>query len=235
MRPMSSGSGKLRRKADGRQIPLALPVEPALSREDFLESPANQLALDLVDRWPDWPSNTVVLAGPVGSGKTHIARIWAQNAGAQLLSMTDLAGLEDAGADGSLVLEDVEGGRFDETALFHAFNRARASGNYLFMTSREFPSAWNVRLPDLASRLKLAHIVELHEPDDALLTGIIVKLFSDRQLEVSSSLVTFLVSRMERSMQTATRLVEWMDSQALAQRRKINRSLAADALKALDQ
>lgn len=233
--PMASESKKLSRRRDSRQIPLVLPLEPALSRDDLLESPANRLAVDLVDRWPDWPSNTIVLAGPVGAGKTHLARIWAQNSGARIISMRDIGQLEEAGAGESLVLEDVSSDSIDQEALFHAFNRARSHSNYIFMTSREFPSAWQITLADLASRLKLAHIVELHEPDDELLAGIIVKLFADRQLQVDPSLVAYLVPRMERSMETATLIVEWMDKQALAQRRKINRSLAADALEALGQ
>ena len=139
------------------------------------------------------------------------------------------------GTHKSLVLEDIDSTGFDETALFHTFNRAKASGNFILMTSRTFPSSWQVSLPDLASRIKLAHVVELHEPDDALLSAIIFKLFADRQVEVSPPLVNYLVSRMERSMETATRLVHRIDQEALAQRRKINRGLAVDALKSLDK
>lgn len=232
---MTADKKKLSARRDSGQIPLVLPLEPALSRDDLLESPANRLAVDLVDRWPDWPSNMIVLAGPIGSGKTHLARIWAQNAGAVIIPMRQLSKHDQAGAEKSLVLEDVSTETLDQDALFHAFNRARSHGHFIMMTSREFPSAWQVTLPDLASRLKLAHIVELHEPDDPLLSGIIVKLFADRQLQVDPSLISYLVPRMERSMETATRLVDWMDRQALAQRRKINRSLAADALEALGQ
>ncbi len=132
-------------------------------------------------------------------------------------------------------LEDADIGIINETALFHAFNRARAAGNFIVITSRSFPGSWKIELPDLASRLKLAHVVELHEPDDTLLSGIIFKLFADRQLEVSPSVVSYLVSRMERSMETAARLVDWIDHEALARRRKINRTLAGEALEALGQ
>jgi len=216
------------------QIPMALPIDPGLEREDLLESAANQLAVDLVDCWPDWPSNTVILAGPVGSGKSHLSKIWAARAGAQTLTIQDLKDETMYGAQSSLVLEDIDSGEFDEAALFHIFNRVKSAGNFVLMTSRSFPASWSVSLPDLASRLKLAHVVELHEPDDALLSAIIIKLFADRQLEVSPPLLNYLVSRMERSMETATRLVNWIDREALAQRRKINRGLAAEALKSLE-
>ena len=91
-----------------------------------------------------------------------------------------------------------------------------------------------VELKDLQSRLRLAHLVELSEPDDELLSAIIVKLFADRQLEVSAQTVSYLVARMERSMEAAGRLVSWLDREALARGRKINRSLAAEALAAME-
>lgn len=215
------------------QIPLVLPVEESRSREDLLESSANRLAIDLVDRWPDWPSNVVVLAGPVGSGKSHIGSIWAKMANAGILAMKDLPTVADAGAAASLLLEDATSETVDEAALFHAFNRARETGNFIVITSRGFPASWGLQLADLASRLKLAHLVELHEPDDELLSGLIVKLFADRQLQVPPPVVSYLVTRMERSMAVAGQIVDWLDREALARRKKITRTLAAEALEAV--
>ena len=220
-------------KSATRQIPLVLPVEPSISREDLLESPSNQLAVDLVDRWPDWPSNIVVLAGPVGSGKTHLAKVWASLSGAATFEMADLPDHPHIAETCNLVLEDAGSGRLDEEVLFHTINQARAHGNYILITSRSFPSSWAMMLPDLVSRLKLAHIVELQEPDDILLSGLIFKLFADRQLEVSLSVIDYLVARMERSMEVAGSVVDWLDKEALARHRKINRAMASEALQAL--
>jgi chromosomal replication initiation ATPase DnaA len=220
-------------KSDNGQIPLALPVEPRISREDLLESPSNQLAVDLVDRWPDWPSNIVILAGPIGSGKTHLARVWAGLSNAEVMLMDELARYPDIAKTHSLVLEDAGNTKLDEEALFHAINQARAHDKFLLITSRSFPSSWVVELPDLLSRLKLAHIVELQEPDDALLSGLMFKLFADRQLVVSPSVIDYLVNRMERSMEIAGSLVNWLDREALARHRKINRAMASEALTAL--
>lgn len=220
-------------KNKSQQIPLDLPVHSAATRDDLVESGSNRLAIDLVDHWPDWPSNIVILAGPVGSGKSHIAGAWAQICQARIISLCDLN--EEIGKDleGNLVLENAMAGAIDETALFHVLNRAKSSGAFVMITSREFPASWQMELPDLASRLKLAHLVELHEPDDQLLGAIIVKLFADRQIEVSPSLVDHLVNRMERSLGAAGDLVAWLDREALARHRKINRQLASEALMAL--
>ena len=216
------------------QLALELPVERAVSRDDLLESAANRLAVDLIDDWPDWPSHVVVLAGPVGSGKSHLAAVWAQQAGAAILPAAELGRHPGIAAEGNLVLEDAGPGTLDEEALFHAFNQMMAAGHYLLVTSRSFPSAWMVQLKDLQSRLRLAHLVELSEPDDELLSAIIVKLFADRQLEVSPQMVSYLVARMERSMEAAGRLVAWLDREALARGSRINRSLAAEALAAME-
>ena len=216
------------------QLALELPVERAVSRDDLLESAANRLAVDLIDDWPDWPSHAVVLAGPVGSGKSHLAAVWAQQAGAAILPAGELGKHPGIAAEGNLVLEDAGPGTLDEEALFHAFNQMMAAGHYLLVTSRSFPSAWMVQLKDLQSRLRLAHLVELSEPDDELLSAIIVKLFADRQLEVSPQMVSYLVDRMERSMEAAGRLVAWLDREALARGSRINRSLAAEALAAME-
>lgn len=213
------------------QLPLSLPIEASIAREDLLQSPANNLAVELIDNWPSWPSHVVVLAGPIGSGKTHMARIWAQTANAKFISMENLATIApDLGDTQNIVIENAQSGKIDENALFHCFNRTKANGSYLLITCREFPSAWQLKLPDLASRLRTAHIVELQEPDDQLLFGILVKLFADRQLQIEPNVLDYLVTRMERSLGAAGQIVEWLDNEALARRKKITRKLAAEAL-----
>src|SRR5690606_11062880 len=138
-------------------------------------------AVALVDRWPDWPSPVVVLAGPAGSGKSHLAAVWREASSATRLSPGQL-GREaaDAAAHGPVLIDDVDAVPVDETGLFHLVNAVREAGSSLLMTSRRFPLAWGARLPDLVSRLKAASTVEIHEPDDALLAAIVTKLFTDR-------------------------------------------------------
>lgn len=227
---MKSQAEEKRNTRQAAQLALELPLASAAGREDLLESGSNRLAIDLIDGWPNWPSHVVVLAGPVGSGKTHIASVWAAAADALVFEAADLASHPLAARDRNLVIENAGPGTLDEEALFHTFNQARSAGHHLLITSRSFPSAWNITLPDLASRLRLAHLVELQEPDDGLLSAIIVKLFADRQLEVSPRTVDYLVTRMERSMEVANCIVAWLDHEALARRTKVNRALAAEAI-----
>jgi chromosomal replication initiation ATPase DnaA len=133
----------------------------------------------------------------------------------------------------NVVLEDADRGAIPETALFHLINHLRATGGHCLITSRLWPNTWQVELPDLASRLRAAQLVELSEPDDDLLRQVIVKLFADRQIAIDPGVVDYLVTRMERSLDAAGRLVAEMDHEALARGARLTRVVAATALKRL--
>lgn len=213
------------------QLPLELPVEPAQERDDLIVSRANALAVDLIDSWPRWPGSVVVLAGPPGSGKSHLARAWSAMSGAQVMEMAALdADTPPPGA--RLVLEDAAAGAIPEHALFHVLNHVRAEGGHCIITSRQWPAQWGVTLPDLASRLRASQVVELAEPDDALLCAVMVKLFADRQVAAPPQVISFLAARMERSLEAAQRIVAGIDRLALARGGRITRNIAAEVLRA---
>jgi chromosomal replication initiation ATPase DnaA len=216
-----------------RQLPLALGFRERFGREDFLAGPSNATALALIERWPDWPARAVALVGPEGSGKSHLAAIWAKSAGARAISShaIDAAGLPTALATGALVIEDLQPGACDDAALFHLLNLAREQGDFLLITARTPPSGWTVRLRDLASRLRALPVVTLMPPDDTLLRAVLVKLFADRQLRVDEELIAFLLARIERSFAGARAIVAELDREALRQRREVGRKLAAELLR----
>jgi chromosomal replication initiation ATPase DnaA len=213
-----------------RQLPLDLGHVPGLSRDDLVVSPANLAAVALVERWPDWPAPVVVLAGPPGSGKSHLAAIWSEAAGAARIEAAALAA-GVASVEGPVLVDDADlAGHAAENGLFHLLNAAREAGAHVLLTARRFPVAWGVRLPDLLSRLKAAATVEIGEPDDALLGGVLTKLFADRQVEVDQPTIQFLVRRIERSLATALDVVDRLDRHALATKSRITRQLAATVL-----
>ncbi|WP_413813572.1 DnaA regulatory inactivator HdaA [Mesorhizobium sp. Root157] len=218
-----------------RQLPLDLSHGTAYSRDDLVVSPSNAQAVALVDCWPDWSSPVVVLAGPAGSGKTHLAEIWRNSANALAVEPARISeAIADLGSRPA-VIDNADAASIDQQGLFHLINAVRGAGSHLLLTARRFPSAWNVTLPDLASRLRAAATVEIHEPDDPLLAGVITKLFADRQVEVEPHVVQYLVRRIERSLATAMRVVDRLDRVALQQQSRITRVLAAEAVSAMDE
>lgn len=213
-----------------RQLALALDHAESFAREDFLEGDCNRAALNLIDRWPDWPGRTMVLVGPAGAGKSHLAAIWADRTGARISAARalDRSSPFAALATGALVLEDLTPGEFDEAALFHLLNLAREESAYLLITAASQPAGWLVTLPDLASRLRAIPLVTLAAPDDDVLRAVLVKLFADRQLAVDESLVSFLMTRLERSFPAARAAVERLDREAMQRKRPVSRALAAE-------
>ena len=216
-----------------RQLALALDHAESFAREDFLSGPSNATALALLDSWPDWPGRAIVLVGPEGSGKSHLAAIWAGEAGARFLAARALEGavLPAALATGALVVEDIAAGQFDERALFHLLNLAREERAYLLLTARTAPAGWVVGIPDLASRLKALPAVVVTAPDDPLLRAVLVKLFADRQVAVDESLIGYVAKRIERSFAAARRVVGELDREAMRQQRPLTRVLAAEVLR----
>ena len=216
-----------------RQLALALPHAESLSRDDFLEGTANAAALHLIDSWPDWPNRIMLLVGPEGAGKSHLAAIWAEQAGARSISAHALtaAAVPAALATGALVVEDLVPGSFDERALFHLLNLAREDEAFVLITARVPPSAFPAELRDLRSRLRAVPVVSLLPPDDQLFRALIVKFCADRQMSVDESLVGYLVPRIDRSFAAARRTVELLDTEALRLGRPVTRALAAELLR----
>jgi chromosomal replication initiation ATPase DnaA len=212
-----------------RQLTLALEHAESYGREDFLPGACNAAALELIDSWPDWPAGAIALVGPEGSGKTHVATIWATASGARVISAHALseASLRSALATGAVVVEDAAAVS-DERALFHLINLAREESAFLLFTARKAPSAWPVAIPDVVSRLRAMPVVTLQAPDDAMLRAVIVKLAADRQLGFDDSVVRYLSTHIERSFAAARAAVILLDDESLRQGRPATRTLAAE-------
>lgn len=228
-----------------RQLAFDLPARPALGRADFLISPANQLAADLIEAEANWPEGRLVLIGPAGSGKSHLVQVWAGlgvGLGGGSGSVVGARGLTAASvpalaATGRVAVEDADriaGTAAREAALFHLHNLVLAEGGRLLLTARRAPARWGLALPDLASRLSAAAQVAIAPPDDALLAAVLVKLFADRQIAVSPTLIPYLAARMERAFDAAGRLVAALDAASLAEGAPISRVLAGRVLDSLD-
>jgi len=179
----------------------------------------------------------MLLIGPKGSGKSHLGAIWAQRTQARAVRGDALAGADIVGlASGSaLLIDDVDLVGDAEAQLFHLLNLIKEQGSSALMTASRAPDAWGLRTADLLSRLRLAPIVRLDEPNLELMRAVLFKLFSDRQLAVDPPVVNYLVLRLERSLDAARAIVSALDREALARGKPVTRALAAEILRDEDE
>ena len=212
------------------QLAIDLPHRPALGRADFLVSACNLTALGWLERWPDWPGPALVLYGPAGSGKSHLAQIWCERSGGVMIAGDGLSRLEpsELASRRAIALDNAE--RASERALLHLHNCCGETGASLLVVARAAPAHWPIALPDLASRLRAAPSVAIGPPDDALLAALLVKHFADRQVRVIPGVIGFAVRRMERSFAAAAALADRLDRVALGDGRPIGIALARRVL-----
>ena len=216
------------------QLTFDLPTRPALERGNFFIANSNAMALAMIEDCENWPQNKHLLVGPRGSGKTHLANVWANQRGARVIAsrdITDQAVEEYAAQD--LVIDDVPsllGEQSREATLFHIHNLCLANGNALLMTGTGDVSTWNCVLPDLASRLNGTRTARLDPPDDILFQALLAKLFADRQLFPPPDVFPYLLLRLERSYDAAQMAVNQIDRAALSRKRAITRSFVASII-----
>lgn len=197
-----------------------------------MPSLASAPALAFIDSWPDWPVAAAALHGPSGSGKSHLAAIWAERSNAQIVGAKDLdrAQLDEARP---VAVEDVDSapsGVARDAALFSLLEHARPAS--VLLIGRESTAQWRTVLPDLASRFSALLSFGLWAPDDELLFAIARKLFNDRQLTVPDAVIARMVQSLERSPAAIRDFVARADAKALAEGRPVNLALVREMAQA---
>lgn len=212
------------------QLAFDLPTNVRLGLADFFVSDANVLAYALIQDPQSWPEKKLALIGPAGSGKTHLARVFAAQTAATIMNAKDVRA--DTGLpDGNVILEDGDALREEgEEWLFHVYNAFSRDGFTLLLTSRLPPARWDITLPDLASRLSTITSATIKNPDDPLLTAVLLKHFADRQLTPTPNAMAFLIKHLPRSFDAVRNIVETLDHQALAKSKPLTRSFVCTVL-----
>jgi len=224
-----------------QQIPLDLAGLTAHGLEDYLIGPSNQDAVSWIERWPSWPAPVLVINGPAASGKTHLAAVWRERSGAEVIKpemLLSKTAEQIAGAGECLIFDGLDlwlGEREAETTLFHLYNIFKEEQRSFLITMRMAPAQAGFAIADLASRFRAAPVANIQPPDDMLLGSVLIKLFSDRQLAVSNDVIKYILPRMERSFAAARDIVDRADKMALAQKRGISVPLMRDVLAAMQE
>lgn len=221
------------------QLVLDLSRRPAMGREDFFVAPSNSAAVAWIDKWPEWSSPALVVYGPPASGKTHLLSVWREQSGARIIDPQTVV-LEDLAATDCRAVavdnaQNFAGDALAEQALFHLYNLMRERDGHLMLLAEKPVAQWGIVLPDLASRLKAAASAPLHLPDDALLSAVMVKLFSDRQLRVGQDVVEYLLPRFDRSLASVRQMVEAIDKAALTQKKPVTVPFVRQVLQSLQK
>jgi chromosomal replication initiation ATPase DnaA len=212
------------------QLTLELGHTTSHDEADFLVGEGNALAYGRILAFPHWPDPMTLLVGPAKSGKSHLARIFADRSGARYAGIADLEALATEGGTVPLIVEDVDRLGYDEAGLFHLLNQSMREQRPILLTAREDIANWPLATDDVRSRARRATAYSLELTDDIQLSQMFVKLFGDRQIKVDPRIIAYLVARMERSAEEVVILADLMDRLALAKGTAITRSIAADAL-----
>ena len=215
-----------------RQLALDLAHRPAFGAEDFFLSQSNELAVKLIDDWPNWAQYGQLLIGPQASGKTHLVNVWVLRSQAHVIEARALpqADLRSVRFDQSICIENLHDGLESEEALFHLLNKVNESGGHVLLTSRLAIGELQPKLKDLRSRLLALPDITINAPDEHLLKAVLIKQFADRQIDIEPELVEYLFKRMERSLQAVTHIVDALDRASLGSGRAITRVLAREIL-----
>lgn len=212
------------------QLPLELGHVVANGEGDFLVGEGNALAYGRIMAFPHWGDPLTLIQGPAKSGKSHLARIFADRSGAHFALVDELDNLARNGGNQPLVIEDVDSAGYDEAGLFHLLNQAMRASRPLLLTAREDVAQWPFTTDDVRSRARRATAFSMAMSDDIQLSQMLVKLFGDRQIAVDPKIIAYLVARMERSTEEAVILADLVDHLALAKGTAVTRTIAAVAL-----
>jgi chromosomal replication initiation ATPase DnaA len=198
------------------QLILKFPSHQAYKKEDFYVSPSNKEAYDLIEQWPKWIKRTINIFGPTGSGKSHLVSI--------LKSKTTTIQVESSMLEEeifakfktkeALIIENLDE-KVSERLLFSLWNAALQDNKYLLITSKKPINSFNFNLKDLTSRVKSSLVVGINLPSDDLISVIIAKNFSDKQIKVEKKHIDYIIKRIDRSYEKISQFILTLDKYSL--------------------
>jgi chromosomal replication initiation ATPase DnaA len=210
------------------QLQFDFPNHHSYLAQDYIISSSNENAFNMIKSWPNWGegiyANILYLLGPKSSGKTHLSKIWQQDANAFILNLNDIS-FDELKNHQAFIIEDIENFLHFEEEILHIFNIILEMGKCLIITSSSHLADLKIKLPDLKSRLNAINLVKINEADDLLLETLLIKLFSERQLKISLSIINYIITHSDRSLSYLNYLVREIDKYSIASKKPVNISM----------
>ena len=214
------------------QLILKFPSHRAYKKEDFYVSPSNQEAYDFINNWPKWIKRTVNIFGPSGSGKSHLASM--------LKNKTSHLEIEAKNLDDeiffkfktkeALIIENIDE-KISEKLLFSLWNTILQDNKYLLITSQKPINSFNFKLPDLVSRINSSLVIGINLPSDDLISVIIAKNFSDKQIKVEKKHIDYIIKRIDRSYEKISQFILTLDKYSLKKGSPFSLKLIKEVIK----
>ena len=198
-------------------------ITESFDENDYYVSKSNYFAKNIIEAWPKWEKKIVNLAGEKYSGKTHLSHIFKKKSNALYLYSNNIEDkiLKKIKLSNSIIIEDLDES-FDEKLLYSIFNLVEQDNKYLLISSKKPIDTMKFTLPDLLSRLKNCIIAKIEQPDDELIYAIILKSFSDRQINLDNKIIDYIVKRIARSYSKMHEFIYKIDELSLKKKKSIN-------------
>jgi chromosomal replication initiation ATPase DnaA len=198
------------------QLILKFPSHQAYKKEDFYVSPSNQKAYDFINSWPKWIKRTVNIFGPSGSGKSHLASILKSKTSCLQIETKKLSDeiFFKFKTKETLIIENLDR-KVSEKLLFSLWNIALQDNKYLLITSKKPINSVKFKLRDLTSRVTSSLIIGINLPSDDLISVILAKNFSDKQITVEKKHIDYIIKRIDRSYEKISQFILTLDKYSL--------------------
>mgnify|MGYP001406538097 FL=1 len=213
------------------QLIFKFPFKTSYFEKDFFVSSNNFEAYKLIESWPKWPDKKINIYGPKGSGKTHLINILSKK-----LKLLSVNANKFDGKINNLVKEydciviENYNENINEELLYSLINHISQFDKNLIINSQSNIKDFNINLVDLKSRLSSFMEIQISLPTDDLIRVIISKSFSDKQIELSSKNLEFIIKNIERSYDKILKFTKDIDNLSLSTGKSININLIKKVL-----
>ncbi len=225
-------SATLHGVTDGRQLAFEFPHRDRYDPHAFLQGPSNAEAIAWLDNGAAWPNLRLAIHGGQGAGKTHLLHRFAARHVATLMPAADIRGLPHLPPRGAIAIDDADAAP-DPEALLHLLNASAEARRPILLAGAAPPARWRPTLPDLDSRLRAITAVGIRPPDEEMLKALLARLIAERQLRVDEAVQCYLLARLPRSYAALREAAARLDRASLAAGKRVDRALAAETLRKL--